>query len=239
MRMFQNIILRLVIYYLAGFMAVFLFFRFFPEVLYAVALERARTTSTRMVTGGLWDSGADTGELLRQFPMDPEDLSSQDSDLRSDISPAIPVIVALVLAFLLTLPVVWVYHWTRPSKKYNPSFTHTLLVIPVAIALVVFVVKNSLALAFCLAGIVAAVRFRASLSQPMDAVYMLLAIGIGLASGTLLMMVAYVGSTIFVVIALAVWKVRFATRPAVVSGWTLQRPEEPPRLTDGNDPDTH
>ncbi|MCY4120321.1 MAG: DUF4956 domain-containing protein, partial [Acidobacteria bacterium] len=115
---------------------------------------------------------------------------------------------------------------TRQRKKYSQSFAHTLLVIPIAIALVVFLVKGSLALAFGLAGIVAAVRFRASLNEPMDAVYMLMAIGIGLAAGTQLTTVAYLASLIFVVITLAVWKSNFGAKPAVLSGWRLVPPDE-------------
>ena len=55
--------------------------------------------------------------------------------------------IALVLAFAVALPVVWVYRWTRPRKRYNQAFAHTLLVVPIAITLVVFLVKGSLALA--------------------------------------------------------------------------------------------
>ena len=125
----------------------------------------------------------------------------------------------------VTLPITWVYRWTRQKKKYSQSFAHTLLVIPIAIALVVFLVKGSVALAFGLAGIVAAVRFRASLNEPTDAVYMLMAIGIGLAAGTQLTTVAYLASLIFVVISLAVWKSNFGAKPAVLSGWRIVPPD--------------
>ena len=53
----------------------------------------------------------------------------------------------------------------------NP-FAHTLLVMPVAITLVVFLVKGSLALAFSLAGIVAAVSFQTTLNDTMDIAYL-------------------------------------------------------------------
>ena len=101
------------------------------------------------------------------------------------------------------------------------SFAHTLLVIPIAISLVVFLVKGSLALAFSLAGIVAAVRFRTSLEEPMDSVYMLMAIGIGLAAGTQLILVAYLASLVFVIITLAVWKSNFGAQPEILSGWRI------------------
>ena len=107
---------------------------------------------------------------------------------------------------------------------------HTLLVIPIAIALVVFLVKGSLALAFSLAGIVAAVRFRSTLKQPMDGVYMFMAIGIGLAAATQLVVVAFLASVIFTTVVLGVWKTNYGAKPAVVEGWMIvPSPKTPPR----------
>ena len=125
----------------------------------------------------------------------------------------------------MTLPVTWVYGWTRPAKKYNKSFINALLVTPIGIALVVFLVKGSIALGFALAGIVAAVRFRATIKEPIDSVYMLVVIGIGLAAGTQLVTVAYVASLVFVAISLGVWKSGYGSTPPVLSGWWVVSPE--------------
>jgi len=48
---------------------------------------------------------------------------------------------------------------------------------------IVIIVQNSLALAFSLAGIAGAVRFRNSLKSSGDAIFILLAVGIGLSAG--------------------------------------------------------
>ena len=211
--MLNNIVIRLVIYYVAWLSGLIGILHLFPQILYYVAQERKR-----IFVGQQLDARADVSIPL--------------GDIREgvfrlvDPSHTIPIVVALVLAFGVTLPITWVYRWTRPRKKYNQSFAHTLLVIPIAIALVVFLVKGSLALAFSLAGIVAAIRFRTSLDEPMDSVYMLMAIGIGLAAGTQLTTVAYLASLIFVVISLGVWKSNFGAQPAVISGWKIDRSEK-------------
>ncbi|MDE3261166.1 MAG: DUF4956 domain-containing protein [Acidobacteriota bacterium] len=220
--MLNNILVRLAIYYLSwlGFLAGA--FHFFPRMRFYVAQER-----DRFFIGTLSDAGADVSALLGDIQEGLGSFADQEGvNLLIDPSHTVPVVVALTLAFGVTLPITWVYRWTRQRKKYSQSFAHTLLVIPIAIALVVFLVKGSLALAFGLAGIVAAVRFRASLNEPMDAVYMLMAIGIGLAAGTQLTTVAYLASLIFVVITLAVWKSNFGAKPAVLSGWRLVPPDE-------------
>jgi len=168
--MLDNIIVRLGIYYVASITFFGGLVGLFPQILYYVAQERAR--------GG-------RGEL---FNFEPGAATPSGGEVEgfarlTDPATSVPVLMALALALTLTLPVTWVYRWTRPRKRYNQAFAHTLLVVPIAIALVVFLVKGSLALAFSLAGIVAAVRFRTSLNEPMDAVYMFIVIGIGLAAG--------------------------------------------------------
>ncbi|MXX37693.1 MAG: DUF4956 domain-containing protein [Gemmatimonadetes bacterium] len=221
--MLNNMIIRLIVYYAAWLLALSGIFYLFPQILYYVAQERKRIFVAKSL-----EFGADTAP----FP-----LGNIEEGVARLIDPAhtIPVMVALVLAFGVTLPVTWVYRWTRPRKKYSQSFAHTLLVIPTSITLVVFLVKGSLALAFSLAGIVAAVRFRTSLEEPMDAVYMFMAIGIGLAAGTQLTTVAYLASLVFVAIALGVWKSNFGARPAVISGWTIVYPDKSAQVSEAGD----
>ena len=97
---------------------------------------------------------------------------------------------------------------------------------PIAIALVVFLVKGSLALAFSLAGIVAAVRFRTALNNPMDATYMFIVIGIGLSAGVQLGSVAILASVAFNAVALGVWRMNYGAQPAVLSGFRLVRSDK-------------
>src|SRR5262249_10329416 len=95
---------------------------------------------------------------------------------------AVTVALAMVSSVLLALPVAWVYIRTRAKRGYQQSVVQTLLVLPVVVAGIVVLVKYSVALAFSLAGIVAAVRFRTSLDDSKDAVYVFLATAVGLAA---------------------------------------------------------
>ena len=91
--------------------------------------------------------------------------------------------VAMASAALLAFPLAWLYTITRHKRGYNQSVVQSLILLPVVVAGVVVLVKFSLALAFSLAGIVAAVRFRNTLEDSKDAVYIFAVTGIGLASG--------------------------------------------------------
>ena len=91
--------------------------------------------------------------------------------------------VALVSALLLSLPVSWVYMGIRNDEEYDQSLINTIIVLPMVVTGIVIIVQNSLALAFSLAGIAGAVRFRNSLKSSGDALFILLAVAIGLSAG--------------------------------------------------------
>lgn len=108
-------------------------------------------------------------------------------------------------AVAIALPVAGIYMHTR-RLRFDPSLVQTMIVLPIVVAGVVLVVKNSLALAFALAGIVAGVRFRQKLNEPKDAVYVLLSLGIGLAAAVQALDVALAVSLSFNVVVLALWR---------------------------------
>jgi hypothetical protein len=90
------------------------------------------------------------------------------------------------------------------------------------VAGVVVLVKNSLALAFSLAGIVAAVRFRNTLEDSKDAVYIFLATGLGLAAGVD-PPVALAASFIFNVVIMIMWYTDFGRTSAVFEGGVAEQ----------------
>lgn len=114
-------------------------------------------------------------------------------------------LTAMLAALAATLPVAWALKHTR-KLRYDPSLVQTLIVLPIVVCGVVLVVKNSLALAFALAGIVAGVRFRQKLDEPEQAVYVLLALGIGLATGVQALDIALIMSLVFTVVVLTFWR---------------------------------
>lgn len=134
-----------------------------------------------------------------------------------EASLAISVGVAILAAVLLMLPVAWVYQLTRAKRGYQQSIVQLLVVLPAIVAGIVLLVKYSVALAFSLAGIVAAVRFRNTLDDSKDAVYVFLATGIGLASAVNLP-VAAVMSIGFNVLALVLWFTDFGSAPVELDG---------------------
>jgi hypothetical protein len=134
--------------------------------------------------------------------------SSVDDTVLSPHGP-IQLALASVGALILTVPVSWAYFITSRARRIDQSFLQTIIILPVVVTGIAMIVLNSLALAFSLAGIVAAVRFRFSLDQPSDAMYIFVAIGIGLGSGIGALAVAAVISATFVFATLIIWKLEY------------------------------
>jgi len=70
-------------------------------------------------------------------------------------------------------------------------------------------VNGSVALAFSLAGVVAAVRFRLTLEDPAQALYIFAALAVGLGAGINAVGVAAVISVAFVYLSLTLWKLDY------------------------------
>ncbi|MEK7403427.1 MAG: DUF4956 domain-containing protein [Gemmatimonadota bacterium] len=140
---------------------------------------------------------------------------------------AITVAAAMIGAVLLALPVAWIYTLTREKRGYQQSVVQTLMILPPLVAGVVVLVKYSVALAFSLAGIVAAVRFRNTLEDSKDAVYVFLATAIGLASAVQLPVAAVI-SALFNLLILVLWLSDFG-KPAVFDGVRAQKRVEETR----------
>ena len=158
-------------------------------VLYYVPSARAMVSGERLaqlMKGNLFDSAGSTSLLSWNTTLD--------------------MALAMLGAFLLMMPTSWVYMAERRQKGFEQSMVQTMIVLSVAIAGVVVIVRNSTALAFSLTGIVAAVRFRNNLADTRDTLYIFTCIGVGLASGVQALAAALVLSMIFNYITLLFWR---------------------------------
>lgn len=130
---------------------------------------------------------------------------------------ALPALVAMLTGFATALPVAWIYTLTRNKKGYQQSVVQTLIILPVTIAGIVVLVKHSVALAFSLGGIVAAVRFRTTLDDTKDAANIFVATGIGMAAAVA-PPAAWVLSVVYNAMAVMFWQTDFGRMPAALEG---------------------
>jgi hypothetical protein len=130
---------------------------------------------------------------------------------RTLLAPTSPLrlLLASLGAAIWTVPISWVYFISSRSRRIDQSFLQTIMILPIVVTGIAMIVVNSIALAFSLAGVVAAVRFRFSLNQPSDAMYIFVAIAIGLGCGIGAVGVSAVISLTFVLATLIIWKLEY------------------------------
>jgi hypothetical protein len=203
-RLAENPIARVVAYYVLLFSATALLVDLVPG-------------AADLFNGGVQDTPAEISAGVRSA------LEGQVPIFDQRTGMPISEVFAMVAAFLLMLPVTWIYVMTRRRKGFRQSVVQTLVILPIVVAGVVFMVKNSLALAFSLGGIVAAVSFRNTLRDTKDAVYIFLATGVGLAAGIQSVPFAAALSITYNIVILLLWWTDFGRQPADLQGRVAQR----------------
>ena len=186
--------LKVVTYYVGVVVAILLARRYWPELYNLLNAQ---------------DYGAAVGRLVKVDPA--AEVDPGYTSLRT--------VVALIAAsVLLTFPVAWICSLTRSKQGYRQSLVQTLIILPIIVAGVVTLVRNSQALAFGLAGIVAAVGFRNRLEDSKDAVFLFLAIAVGVACGVQAVNIAAAISIMFAFTALVLWRTDFGRVPGALEG---------------------
>jgi len=130
---------------------------------------------------------------------------------------ALPTAIAMMSALLFSIPVAWIYTLTHRKKGWKQGTVQSLVILPVVIAGIVVLLKYSLALAFGMAAIVAAVRFKSTLNDTRDSAFMLCGIGMGLSAGVV-PEIAGVLSFLFNGVVVGMWYMDFGRAPAALEG---------------------
>lgn len=180
-----------------------------------------RTLAWYVVTAGVWVLIRDYAPttwgalLINSFAPLPEGSKAAAIEAGNSQGPAlVPTIIAMVAALATALPVTWIYTYTRQRKGYQQSVVQTFIILPVIVAGVVVLVKHSVALAFSLGGIVAAMRFRTTLEDSKDAANIFVVTGIGLAAAVE-PPVAFAISIGYNMLVLGLWYTDFGRAPAL------------------------
>jgi hypothetical protein len=114
---------------------------------------------------------------------------------------------------IIMLPIAWTYSATKFSSGPQKGFVRALIVLPIFASTVLLLIQDSLALAFGLAALVAAVRFRVALSEAIDGIYIFAAICVGLAAGIGYLGVAGIMALFFCFTNAIMWQINFGKNP--------------------------
>jgi len=185
--------LKLVVYYATLMAFVALLIRLFPQIIPLLpfgGLEELQQGNDLVTETDLVDLITDV-----QIPL----------DLLAD---GISITLSMIGALLLMIPMRWLYLAVgdlevAEDEPVGHKVSASLLLLPLVVTAIIVIVKFSLALAFALTGIFAGVRYRTSLKNLTDALFIFACMAIGLAAGTQSLGIALALSIVFVFTALA------------------------------------
>ena len=114
----------------------------------------------------------------------------------------------VLLAFVLGVVVANVYRWTH-TEIAQKTFTDTLIILAMIVAVVMVVIGESVARAFSLVGALSIIRFRSAVQDPRDIAFVFLALAVGMAVGAGDPTIAIIGTFLIggIIIGIHQWHV--------------------------------
>ena len=132
---------------------------------------------------------------------------------RVDAVPLLDMALALLLACLVGLFVVFVYRRTYSGVMYSASFGATLVALTLVTTLVILAVSSNVLLSLGMVGALSIVRFRTPVKEPLDIVFLFWCIAAGIVLAAVLIPLALLGSAFIGAVLLAFSARRNVDRP--------------------------
>jgi uncharacterized membrane protein YhiD involved in acid resistance len=104
------------------------------------------------------------------------------------------LMLTLVLGFVLSAFIGWIYKSTHRGTSYAQSFVFTLVLNGMVVALVMLIVGSDIARAFSLVGALSIIRFRNAVKETRDVGFIFFTMAIGMAVGTRFYLLAVIGT---------------------------------------------
>ncbi len=127
------------------------------------------------------------------------------------LNPAL-VAGAMVLSFLLATLFAAVYQFTFRGFTYSRSYIHTMVLGSMVTCMLIMAVGNNLARGMGILGTLAIIRFRTPVRDPRDAMFLFACLGVGIACGAGMPLVAVIGTLLICAAALLLHWAPFASR---------------------------
>lgn len=117
--------------------------------------------------------------------------------MRADVPGARPAILAILLSFGLAQLISGAYIWTFRGLSYSRAFVQSLALVSIVVCALMLAIGNNIAAGIGVAGGLSIVRFRTSLRDPRDIVFVFAALSAGISSGLQAFAPAIAGVLVF------------------------------------------
>jgi hypothetical protein len=138
------------------------------------------------------------------------------------------VVLALVLGFLLSAFIGWIYKRTHRGTSYTQSFVFTLVLNGMVVAVIMLIVGSNIARAFSLVGALSIIRFRNAVKESRDVGFIFFTMAIGMAVGTKFYLLAIVATVVISLIILLMTRFNWFARQIASQILRVQVPNGTP-----------
>jgi len=111
------------------------------------------------------------------------------------------IAASFLLAFFFSVLIAKTYEYSHSGLSYSRSYVQSLILGSLIACMLIMAIGNSLVVGLGLMGTLAIVRFRSTMKDPKDMIYVFGSLGVGIACGVRAFEIAFVGTVVFCAVA--------------------------------------
>jgi len=148
-------------------------------------------------------------------------------DLTSEFT-VMDVVLVLVLSFVLSAFIGWIYQLTHRGTSYTQSFVFTLVMNGMIVALVMLIVGSNIARAFSLVGALSIIRFRNAVKETRDVGFIFFTMAVGMAIGTRFYLLGMIAALVISLVIVLMTRLNWFAREMATQVLRVQVPNSTP-----------
>ena len=126
------------------------------------------------------------------------------------------IATVLIMVLFLAIYEFFVYRFVSHRSFYNKSFNITISILPFFISTIILCLQSNIIITLGTIGALAIIRFRTAVKDPVDMLYLLWSVYIGIICGCQLFEVGVLTSVLVTIVLLALEHVKFGRQPYVL-----------------------
>ncbi len=126
------------------------------------------------------------------------------------------IMSVLLMVAVLAIYEFFVYRFVSHRSFYNKSFNITIAILPFFISTIILCLQSNIVITLGTIGALAIIRFRTSIKDPVDMLYLLWSVFIGIICGCQLFEVGVLTSVLVTIVFLILEHVNFGRKPYVL-----------------------
>ena len=149
------------------------------------------------------------------------------TDLTSEFT-VLDVVLVLMLSFLTSAFIGWIYQQTHRGTSYTQSFVFTLVINGMILALVMMIVGSNIARAFSLVGALSIIRFRNAVKETRDVGVIFFTMAIGMAIGTRFYLLGLIAAVVISLVIMLMTRLNWFAHEMSSQILSVQVPNDTP-----------